>query len=144
MNATAQASAAPVSGSKLDNRRVLAALIDLLVVAVGGAVILGAAGRLGDPPSELGGLLGLVVLGWALYYYFACESGNGQTLGKRAMKIRVVRTDGRPAGGPRRDWPPRPRGRGAGGRARSGRARGRRARFGGPHRRGAGGGEARS
>jgi uncharacterized RDD family membrane protein YckC len=98
MNATAQASAAPVSGSKLDNRRVLAALIDLVVVAAGGAVILAAAGRLGDPPSEFGGALGLVVLGWALYYYFACESGNGQTLGKRAMKIRVVRTDGRPAG----------------------------------------------
>jgi hypothetical protein len=38
-----------------------------------------------------------VVLGWALYYFFALESGGGQTLGKRLMKIRVVRADGRPA-----------------------------------------------
>ena len=37
-------------------------------------------------------------LGWALYYYFACESGAGQTLGKRVMKIRVVGMDGAPAG----------------------------------------------
>ena len=34
---------------------------------------------------------------WALYYYFACESGGGQTLGKKVMRIRVVRTDGRDA-----------------------------------------------
>jgi uncharacterized RDD family membrane protein YckC len=98
MNAIAQASAGPVSGSKLDNRRVLAALIDLAVVAAGAAVIMGAAGVLGESPSEMGGALTVVTLGWALYYYFACESGNGQTLGKRAMKIRVVRTDGSPAG----------------------------------------------
>jgi hypothetical protein len=39
-----------------------------------------------------------VLLAWALYYYFACESGAGQTLGKRLLKLRVVRADGRPAG----------------------------------------------
>jgi hypothetical protein len=39
-----------------------------------------------------------VGLGWALYYYFACESGDGRTVGKRAMNIRVVRTNGAPAG----------------------------------------------
>jgi uncharacterized RDD family membrane protein YckC len=98
MNAIAQASAAPVSGSKLDNRRVLAALIDLVVVGAGGAVILAAAGVLGESPSEIGAPLVLVMLGWALYYYFACESGSGQTLGKRVMNIRVVGTDGQPAG----------------------------------------------
>ena len=37
-------------------------------------------------------------LGWALYYYFACESGSGQTVGKRVMNIRVVGVDGAPAG----------------------------------------------
>ena len=42
--------------------------------------------------------LAAVGLGWALYYYFACESGDGQTVGKRVMKIRVARTDGAPAG----------------------------------------------
>jgi uncharacterized RDD family membrane protein YckC len=98
MTAIAQASAGPVSGSKLDNRRVLAALIDLVVVGAGGAVILAAAGVLGESPSEIGAPLVLVTLGWALYYYFACESGNGQTLGKRVMNIRVVGLDGQPAG----------------------------------------------
>jgi uncharacterized RDD family membrane protein YckC len=98
MNAIAQASAGPVSGSKLDNRRVLSGLIDVAIVAVGGAVILAAAGALGQSPSEFGGGLSLVILGWGLYYYFALESGNGQTVGKRVMNIRVVRTDGSAAG----------------------------------------------
>jgi uncharacterized RDD family membrane protein YckC len=98
MNAIAQASAGPVSGSKLDNRRVLAGLIDVAIVAVGGAVILAAAGALGQSPSEFGGGLSLVILGWGLYYYFALESGNGQTVGKRVTNIRVVSMDGSPAG----------------------------------------------
>jgi uncharacterized RDD family membrane protein YckC len=92
----AHANAVPVSGSKLDNRRVLAALIDVLIVGAGYAVILAAAGKLGD--AGAGGALTVVGIGWALYYYFACESGSGQTLGKRALNIRVVRTDGAPAG----------------------------------------------
>jgi uncharacterized RDD family membrane protein YckC len=92
----ASATAVPVSGSKLDNRRVLAALIDLLIVGAGYALILAAAGKLGAADS--GGALTAVGVGWALYYYFACESGAGQTVGKRAMNIRVVRTDGAPAG----------------------------------------------
>ena len=95
MNAIAQASAAPVSGSKLDNRRVMAAIVDLLIVAAGAVVILVAGDSLsGDRP----GALAAVIIGWALYYFFALESGEGQTLGKRLMKIRVVRADGRPAG----------------------------------------------
>ena len=98
MNAMADASAVPVSGPKLDNRRVIAALIDLAIVGVAGAVILAAAGALGGSFSEVGVPLAAVVLGWALYYYFACESGDGQTVGKRVMKLRVVRSDGSPAG----------------------------------------------
>jgi uncharacterized RDD family membrane protein YckC len=94
----AHANAVPVSGSKLDNRRILAALIDLVVVGAGWAVILAAAGVLGQSASEVGLPLGAVTVGWALYYYFACESGSGQTLGKRVMKIRVVGADGAPAG----------------------------------------------
>jgi uncharacterized RDD family membrane protein YckC len=94
----ASATAVPVSGSKLDNRRVVAALIDLVIVGVGWAVILAAAGKFGEPASDIGAPLVAVNLGWALYYYFVCESGSGQTLGKRVMKIRVVGTDGAPAG----------------------------------------------
>ena len=98
VNAMAQAPSVPLSGPKLDNRRVLAAIIDLVVVVAGCAVIMAAAGVLGDPASDIGGGLLAVELGWALYYYFACESGGGQTLGKRVTKIRVGR-HGRPPGG---------------------------------------------
>lgn len=92
----ARATAVPVSGSKLDNRRVLAALIDLAIVGAGYALILALAGQLSEPNAS-GGVLAVGV-GWALYYYFACESGAGQTVGKQVMKIRVVKTDGSPAG----------------------------------------------
>ena len=98
VNAMAQAPSVPLSGPKLDNRRVLAAIIDLVVVGAGWAVIMAAAGVLGEPASGIGGGLLVVGLGWALYYYFACESGGGQTLGKRVTNIRVVGMDGRPAG----------------------------------------------
>jgi uncharacterized RDD family membrane protein YckC len=97
MNAIAHASAS-LSGSKLDNRRMLAALIDLAVVGAGAALVLVAAGVLGGDGAELGAPLAAVALCWALYYYFACESGGGQTLGKRVMKLRVVRVDGGSAG----------------------------------------------
>ena len=98
MNAFAQTSARALSGSKLDNRRVLAALIDLAIVGAGGAAILVAAGVLGGDGGSLGAPLAGVVVGWALYYYFACESGGGQTVGKKAMRLRVVQVDGAPAG----------------------------------------------
>ena len=98
MNAIAHASAVPVTGPKLDGRRVRAGIIDLVVV-VAGALGLGVVfGLLGsDQPRDMPGF-DFVVLGWMLYYYFACESSGGQTLGKRLMKLRVVRVDGRPAG----------------------------------------------
>ena len=98
MNAIAQASAAALSGPKLDNRRVLAALVDLAIVVAGSVVILFAADALSGDNSEIRGALGAVILGWALYYYFAMESGDGQTVGKKLMKLRVVLADGRPAG----------------------------------------------
>jgi uncharacterized RDD family membrane protein YckC len=91
MNAIAQPSPASLSGSKLDNRRMLAALIDLAVVGVGAAAIVSVAGSVGAP-------LVAVIAGWALYYYFACESGGGQTLGKRLLGLRVVMVDGRTPG----------------------------------------------
>jgi len=95
MNAIAQVSPARVSGSKLDNRRVMAAIVDLLIVSAGAAVVLVAGDALtGDRQSALGAVL----LGWALYYFFAFESGDGQTVGKKLMKLRVVRVDGRQAG----------------------------------------------
>jgi uncharacterized RDD family membrane protein YckC len=98
MNAIAHARPAPVSGSKLDNRRVAAAILDLLIVAAGAALILFAGDALTGDRGAVRGALGFVILGWALYYFFATESGDGQTVGKKLMKLRVVRADGRPAG----------------------------------------------
>jgi uncharacterized RDD family membrane protein YckC len=97
MNAIAQASTAPVTGPKLDNRRVAAGIVDLLIVAAGAAVVLFAGDALTSDGSGVRGALGFVILGWALYYFFATESGEGQTVGKKLMKLRVVRADGRPA-----------------------------------------------
>ncbi len=78
------------TGPHLDNRRIAAALIDLVVPAAIAALAY-VAGL-----SLTRGVL-LVVIGWTLYYFFALESGDGQTLGKRVMKLRVVSADGSPA-----------------------------------------------
>jgi uncharacterized RDD family membrane protein YckC len=89
----------PAGGPELDNRRVIAGVIDLAVVAAGALVIGLAAGLSGAQYGRPGLALSALITAWALYYYFACESGGGgQTLGKRAMKIRVAGVDGRPAG----------------------------------------------
>src|SRR5215213_2782876 len=97
MNAIAQASSASATGPQLDNRRVLAGLVDIAIVALGSAVVLFAGDALSGELGDVQGALGAVIAGWALYYYFALESGDGQTVGKRLMKLRVVRADGRPA-----------------------------------------------
>ena len=91
MNTIAPSSAS-VTGPSLDNRRILAGLVDIVIVAVGAAllgVLVAVAGG-----SKWGPQMALVSLAWALYYYFALESGNGQTLGKKLMKLRVMRADG--------------------------------------------------
>jgi uncharacterized RDD family membrane protein YckC len=98
VNAFAQPSAAPIAGPHLDNRRVLAAVIDLLVIVAGGFVLGLVTGLLAGEDAEFGPGLQAVTVAWALYYYFALESGAGQTLGKKVMKLRVVRADGGPVG----------------------------------------------
>ncbi|MFL5869125.1 MAG: RDD family protein [Thermoleophilaceae bacterium] len=89
MDGLAPAPTGPATGPQLDNRRVLAAVIDLaclVPVAVLMSVLFG---------GFTGGAA-LLTLAWGLYYYFALESDHGQTLGKRVMKIRVARADGSP------------------------------------------------
>ncbi len=85
MASSAQPSRA-ASGSALDNRRVAATAIDLVAPLL--ALIALYAGGLLTPA------VALVVGGWMLFYFFALESGGGQTVGKRAMKLRVVDADG--------------------------------------------------
>jgi uncharacterized RDD family membrane protein YckC len=97
MNAIAHSSSAPASGPQLDNRRVAAGLIDLAIV-VAGTLVIGLGAGLYDGDGAVSLPVVVVMTGWALYYYFACESGGGQTLGKKLMKLRVVRVDGSPAG----------------------------------------------
>lgn len=82
-------------------RRIGAALLDIALMAVL-FVVLGLAlgeGETSDGNASItleGGSF-LLFLGLMLLYYFATEVASGQTLGKRALGIRVVRTDGSPA-----------------------------------------------
>jgi uncharacterized RDD family membrane protein YckC len=79
--------AAGHSGPQLDNRRVLAAAIDVLLL-VPVAVLMA---KLTDGFDRTSAAL---TVAWALFYYFALESGGGQTVGKRLLRLRVVRSDG--------------------------------------------------
>jgi uncharacterized RDD family membrane protein YckC len=62
--------------------------VDLAVVGVVGALLSVAAG------GEYTALLGVVTVGWGLFYYFVSESTWGQTLGKRWLGLRVERAAG--------------------------------------------------
>jgi uncharacterized RDD family membrane protein YckC len=89
VNGLAQAAVPAVSGPALDNKRVAAALIDLLVLFFVGFLI-GVLAGAWTPGSRL------LVTAWALYYYFALELLTGQTVGKKLMGLRVAQVDGSP------------------------------------------------
>lgn len=89
MNGLAQAAVPANVGPALDNKRVAAAAIDLFVLFFVGALLGMLAGGFTRGAA-------LVTTAWALYYYFACESLTGQTLGKKAMGLRVANVDGSP------------------------------------------------
>jgi uncharacterized RDD family membrane protein YckC len=97
MNSTSAGSGGPPRGPQFDNRRIAAGLIDLVAVAAVAIVVGFVAGFIAGPDKDIGGAMPFLVLAWALFYYFALESGNGQTLGKRIMGLRVLAVDGRPA-----------------------------------------------
>src|SRR3954453_5219317 len=77
----------PVTGPQFDNRRLAAAAVDVLLLVPVALVIKTLCGGFGVTAGAL-------TAAWALYYYFAFESGTGQTIGKRLLGIRVVRKDG--------------------------------------------------
>ena len=75
--------------------RVMAALVDgLIVVAVMG-ILIGVAGLVTEFNTKLllGGGVGYLVLGW-LYYGLTESSKAGGGLGKRMSKLRVIKADG--------------------------------------------------
>lgn len=79
-------------------RRIAAAIIDLGIVLV---ILLLVGGIFGnevgpnDPDSaRFGALDRVLILILVFAYYWATEATSGQTLGKRALGIRVVRVDG--------------------------------------------------
>jgi len=79
---------------KVTGRRVLAALIDIVLLA---AVFFGLAATIGDLEYSdgvlsvsLNGGPALLYFAIVLAYYVGLEAARGQTLGKMAMRIRVV------------------------------------------------------
>ncbi len=82
-------------GSEVVGRRIGAGLLDVILLAVLFVVL---ALLIGDSTSSgssasvrLGGGGTLLFLALTLLYYFVLEARGGQTLGKRALGIRVVR-----------------------------------------------------
>jgi uncharacterized RDD family membrane protein YckC len=75
--------------------RVVAFLIDLVLVAVVTGVLAGGFSLLGRAGAALGGLVALVV---GLGYFIYLEGTYGQTLGKRLMSVVVVTDDGHDIG----------------------------------------------
>ena len=77
----------PANRKELDSRRVLARLIDALVVGAPAIVVALGIGR----------GLSIFLVSLMLAYFFLCEALWGQTIGKRVMGLRVLMRDGRPA-----------------------------------------------
>ena len=96
-----QARAAPVFVLASRGARFAANMIDQLAVMLPwflGAIIQGVVNASSGERSEdffLMGLGGLVSIGMAIYQ-LVLVAQNGQSLGKRMMKIRLLRTDGSP------------------------------------------------
>jgi uncharacterized RDD family membrane protein YckC len=68
-------------------QRLIALIIDNLILAAVGAVLFGAARSSGGAVTLLVGLV---------YYWYFWTRQDGQTLGNRIMSIRVIKTDGGP------------------------------------------------
>lgn len=84
----------PRLGTETDvlGRRVLAWLVDSLVIAVVAAVVTGVLGLLGDRVGALVAVVPTLLVALGYFVYF--EATYGQTLGKRALGLVVVKEDG--------------------------------------------------
>ena len=77
---------------ELDSKRVLARLIDAVLVGIPALVLMGT-GVIEDTFT-----VWLVVVAVELAYFFMLEATVGQTVGKQALGLKVMRADGTPAG----------------------------------------------
>ena len=94
-----QPASAPVASENITGTRIVAALIDIVVLFV---VFIIMSALFGDTGSDedsgfsvnLSGLPALLYFIIVLGYYIVLESAGGQTLGKKIMGIKVVAVDG--------------------------------------------------
>src|SRR5438445_10972150 len=79
--------------------RAVAIIIDTILMMIVGYIIASVAGSTGSEGFELSGapMLLLILIGTA--YFVVMEKVSGATLGKMAVKIKVVKQDGQPL-----DW----------------------------------------
>jgi uncharacterized RDD family membrane protein YckC len=91
----------PDDSDQVLGRRILAALLDILLLGIGFVllgIITGGAHSNSHLASVTLGIAGtLIFLLITAAYYFGCESTTGQTIGKRLVGIRVKGDDGSPA-----------------------------------------------
>ena len=99
----AQPSAAPptaqgASGPRANfGQRLVAWLIDVVVVVIGLGILVGVAAAIDETLGVIAYFLGIA--GVFLYYAYFEGSPSGQTIGKKALKIRVIDFNtGRPLG----------------------------------------------
>lgn len=90
--ATALPTTAPTTEKTGFLTRVLAFIIDAILLGVVNGIL--TAVLFGGDMTQGQGLG--TILGLAYYVYFWSSAGGGQTLGMKALSIRVVRTDGAP------------------------------------------------
>ncbi|HWC31470.1 MAG TPA: RDD family protein [Dehalococcoidia bacterium] len=95
-----QPATAPLATSEnVTGTRIVAAIIDLVLLTVVFGVMAALFGDFGETEEtdfavNLDGLPALAFFIIALAYYFVCENAGGRTLGKKLMGIRVVAVDG--------------------------------------------------
>lgn len=91
----------PNTGDQVLGRRIVAALLDILLLGIVfvllGIITGGAHSGSSSASVTLGSGGTLVFFLIAGAYYFGCESTTGQTIGKRLAGIRVKNDDGTPA-----------------------------------------------
>ena len=80
-------------------RRAVAVIIDSILLGIVGYLIASVTGSTTADGFNLTGAPALLLLVVALAYYIVMEKTSGATLGKMAMKLKVVKQDGTPL-----DW----------------------------------------